>query len=330
MAYSSADPNSFLAVGMQSGLGTPQTTLAKLRYLKYLSGTGYQAQLEVVNLREGGDGLDYGFSYKKSQKVAGQIVVNARPESIGQLLQLLPGGATWSGASAPAVHTFHTGHASFPYTTIFSLFPGSAIPQMLSDVRFTGFDIEAVSGEPWKLTFPFTGIQHGASFNQTLAVPSYAFEDPFLYQNSPTVVLDGAAPSGVTGWKISHGLGVEELQALSVQLDDIVVMNRDITIEITRRFEDPTGWKKIAMGAAVSPTTSVATGSFRADSLYGAAGTLRSVSVNAPLLNYEGDDLGELDPDGKTVIETITAQVMKAATSALQIVVNNAHASAYA
>jgi hypothetical protein len=40
--------------------------------------------------------------------------------------------------------------------------------------------------------------------------------------------------------------------------------------------------------------------------------------------------LGELDPDGKTVVETITAQALKGATHALIAILKNAHASAYA
>jgi hypothetical protein len=209
-------------------------------------------------------------------------------------------------------------------------FPGSALVHMLSDVRFTGFDLEGAAGEPWKLTMPFTAINHGGSINSSLAVPSYAFEDPFLFQSNPTYVIDGAAATGITGFKISHGVGVEELQSQAVTLDDIVVMNRDITLEITRRFESAALWQKIAWSSGIVPSINVATGAFRADSAYGSGGNARSISLQANLLNYEGADFGELDPDGKTVIETINAQVMKGATHALIALLSNAHASAYA
>src|SRR5438128_463969 len=141
---------------MQSALGTPQTTAAKLRYARYLSGNNFAAQLEVVTLREGGDGLDYGFVYKKSHKVAGQLVFNARPEIVGQVLQALPGMATWDGGSAPAIHTFSTIGASFPYMTMLAQHPGSLMAHLFSDIRFTGLTIEAQSGEPMKWTVPFT------------------------------------------------------------------------------------------------------------------------------------------------------------------------------
>lgn len=330
MPYSSADPNAFLAIGMQSALGTPQTSLAKLRFAKYLSGTGVQPQLEIVHLREGGDGLDFGFSYKKSQKVGGQIVVNARPEIVGQLLQLLPGGATWDGASGPAVHAFHTGHASFPWATLLAQHPGSSLPHLISDVRFTGFTLEGNAGEPWKLTYPFVGINHGASFNPNIGVPSYTQEDPFLFQGAPTYVLDGTADSDITGFKIEQGLGVEELQSQAVTLDEIVVQNRDTTVEIHRRYEAPALWKKIVMGAGVTPTTTVATGAFRADSAYGAGAALSKLSLQTPLLAYESIDIGELDPDGKTVVEVVTAKALRGATHALFAQLTNAHASAYA
>ena len=312
---------------MQAALGTPQTAAAKLRFAKYLSGSDVQASLEIVDLREGGDGLDWGYSYKKSQKAAGQIVVNARPEIAGQILQVALGGATWDGGSAPAAHTFHGGHASFPWTTAYVQHPGSALPQMISDLRFAGFTIEGNSGEPIKFTFPFVAIVHGASF--AALVPSYASEEPFLYQHSPTYVLDGGADTTLMSFKIEAGYGLEELQAQRVTLDEIVVQNRDINVEITRRFEDATKWKAINMGGGVQATTSVATGALRADQLYGAGAALRSLSLETRLLSYRGLQLAELDPDGKTVIETFSAKALKGATHAIFAVVKNAHASAY-
>jgi len=327
MPVSSADPNAYLAIGMQAALATPQTAAAKLRFVKYLSGTDAQASLEIVDLREGGDGLDWGYSYKKSQKAAGQLVFNARPEIAAQALSLALGGATWDGASAPAAHTFHGGHASFPWSTMFVQHPGSTLEQLVSDVRFSGFTIEGNPGEPIKFTLPFVAISHGASY--TDLVPTYASEEPFLFQHNPTYVLDGGADTALMSFKIEAGYGLEELQAQRVTLDEIVVQNRDINVEITRRYEDATKWKAINMGGGVQATTSVATGALRADQLYGAAGTLRSLSIEARLLSYRGLQLAELDPDGKTVIETLSAKALKGATHALFAVVKNAHASAY-
>lgn len=328
MPTSTADPNAYLAIGMQSALGTPQVTAAKLRFAKYLAGTDAQAEMDIVYLREGGDGLDWGFGYKRMQKAVGQVVVNARPEIAGQFLQLMPGGATWSGASAPAVHTFHTGHASFPYSTLLLQHPGSSLEQILSNAVITGFTAEWSSGEPVKLTFPFVAMVHGASFADL--TPTYAVEDPFLYHHAPTYVIDGAGDTKVTAFKLEFGLGIEELQTQAVTLDDIAIQNRDGSIEITRQYVDPTVWKKINMGAGVTPTTSVATGSLRADQTYGAGAGARRFRVDIPLISYSGDRLAELNPDGQTVLETIAGKVLKGATSAVIFNVDNAHASAYA
>lgn len=326
MGISSADPNAFVALGVQSALGTPQTTAAKLRYAKYLAGTGFKAQLEIVSLREGGDGLEKGFTYKKGQKVAGQIAVYGRPEILGQALALVPGGATWDGATAPAGHTFNTGHATFPWGTLVAQFPGTA-PQLISDVRFSGLSVEGAAAEPWKFTFPFIGINHGASIGSF--TPTYASEDPFLFHSSPTYVVDGTGDSSVNSFKIDLGYSLEELQGQAVTLDDIAVQALDGTIEFTRRFVDTTLWKKIHMGAGIVPTTSVATGSFRAGALYGSGASLRSLDFYLNLLAYKDFDFGELDPDGKTVIETVQADVLKGATHSLIAVLKNAHASAY-
>ena len=110
--YSSADPAAYLALGMQSGLGSPQLTAAKLRFAKYLKGNQFDIIPAVVDLREGGDGLDFGTTYKSQEKVQGTLVAYLRPEIAGQLFQLLPGGATWFGGSAPPTSgvLFHDNH----------------------------------------------------------------------------------------------------------------------------------------------------------------------------------------------------------------------------
>lgn len=327
MALSSADPNAFLALGMQSALGTPQTAAAKLRFAKYLSGSDAAPDIEVVDLREGGDGLDFGYTYKRAQKVVGQIVVNARPEIAGQLAQFLPGMASWDGASAPALHNFHTGHASFPWATLFVQHPGSTLPQMISDALFTGITIEGQSGEPEKWTLPFVGITHGASF--AALTPSYASEEPFVYHYSPTFVLFGAGDDKIMSYTIERGLGIDELQAQKVTLDDIAVMNADTDAEFTRRYVDATIWKTIYMGGGIAPTTSVATSSFRTDHRYGSGAALRNIEHQLPLLSFRADVLSELDPDGQTVIDTISAKALKGATHTMFTQIRNAHASVY-
>lgn len=327
MALSTADPNAFLAVGMQAAFGTPQTAAAKLRFAKYLSGSDAAADIEVVDLREGGDGLDFGYTYKRAQKVVGQIVVNARPEIAGQLAQFLPGMASWNGASAPALHNFHTSHASFPWATLFVQHPGSTLPQQISDAIFTGITIESQSGEPEKWTLPFVGITHAATF--TALTPTYASEEPLLYHMSPTFVLMGSGDAQILSYSIERGLGIEELQGQRVTLDDIAVMNADTNVELTRRYTDATLWKAINMGGGLVPTTSVATGEFRVDHRYGSGAALRNIEHQLPLLSFRGDALSELDPDGRTVIETISGKALKTATHAMWMQIRNAHASVY-
>lgn len=329
MPNSTGDPAAFVAVGMQSGLGSPQTTAGKFRFFKTLA-SDLDPDIQVTDLRELGDGLDYGFTYKNKQVYRGNLVFNGRPEAAGQVLSLVPGGATWDGGSAPAVHTFHTGHASHPWSTIFAQHPASQIQHFLSDVRFTGVTIEGAAGTPWKVTMPFIAITHGASFAP--ATPTYYGDDPFLFHSNPTYVLDGVADTDITSFRIAIALGVDELQSQAITLDEIPVMNRDIDVEIVRRFENPGLWSKVYYGASgnISPTTSVATGAFRAVSAYGAGATLRSLDLNARLLSYRGNKITGIDPDGKTVMETITAKALKGATYAFFGVLTNAHASPYA
>jgi hypothetical protein len=321
--YSTADPNAFLALGMQSALGTPQVTAAKLRYVPYLAGNNFQPQMEIVDLREGGDGLDIGAVYKRTHFVSGQIVANLRPEIAGVLLGLAVGGATWNGGSAPATHLFHTGHASFPWASILAQHPGSSIAHLVSDVKITGFTLALQSGEPWRLTLPFTAIGHGASI--AAVTPTYYKEGLFLYHESPTYVLDGSADSDITAITITGNYGNEVLYTQAVSPDEIPILNRELDIEVTRRYEAETFYKKVHFGGGVAPTTSVATGSLRAGVAVGSG----SIDVFANLVSWRGDTLTELNPDGQTVMETISGRILKGATHALFAKLTNVHASAY-
>ena len=327
MPKSSADPDAFLAVGIQSALGTPQTTAAKFRFVKYLSGSDVEAQIEAVDLREGGDGLDFGYAFKRMQKTVGQIVANVRPEALGQLLAAVPGGATWSGGSAPATHIFHTGHASHPWMTLQIAHPGTSLVNHLYDARFTGITLEGGAGDLVKVTIPFAAINHGASV--TVLTPTYYGDDPFAYFIGPSYLIDAAAATGMTAWKIEMGLGVEELQAQEIKLDEMVVQNRDTNVEYTIRYEDATRWKKIYMGAGVTPTTSIATGALDLVMQYDTGATLKLLRLQTRLLSYRGNKLTELDPDGKTVMETVSAKALKGATHTFIAELRNAHASAY-
>lgn len=329
MPRSTADPNGFIAVGMQTALGTPQSTATKFRFIKYLA-SDFAPDANVVDLREGGDGLDFGSSYKDKQVYRGNLQFNARPEAAGQILQLALGGATWDGASGPAAHYFHSNHASFPYFTFLAQHPASDLMHRVTDALFTGLTIEGQSGQPWKYTLPFIGINHGASF--AALVPSYAAEQYFLYHGSPTYVVDGVADTTISGFNIQLGLGVDELQAQAITLDALNVLTRDVNVTLNRRFENPGLWQKIYYGASgnLAPTTAVATGNFRAVSLYGAGAALRSLDLGLPLLSYRSNQYTGIDPDGKTVMETITAKSLSNASGALNAVLKNAHASAYA
>jgi hypothetical protein len=333
-AFSTADPNAFVGLSLkQTALGTPNLAPAGYRFIKYISGFNFDPQQDVTFIREGGDGLDWGSGYLKTWKGVGQVVFYARPEMTGQILSAMPGGATWTGGTVPATHFFHTGHASFPYVTMIAGHPGTDLIHLLSDVRFTGLTLEAMAGEPWKFTLPFTAITYGASTAAGLLTPSYTtgtgVDSYFKYYDNPSYAVDGTADSTIESFKIDLALGAEELQAQRTQLDDIVIQNRDANIEIVRRYQNKTTWAKIAFAGGVQPTTSVATGAFNAAVTQDSGVNLRQLSAIAPLIAYNDDTLTELDPDGKTVRETITGKILKGATSAVIFELKNQHASTY-
>lgn len=328
MPFSSADPLVFLGIGMQSALGTPQTTAAKFRFLRYLA-SDLDVDISAVDIREGGDGFDFGFTYKQKQVIRGQLVLNVRPEGAGQALALAIGGATWDGASAPAAHTFAP-VASYPWFTVIGQHPGSQLQYLVSDAKFTGFTFDLVAGQPWKLTLPFVGITHGGSFS-VVPTANDAGVDPLLYHSTPTYVFNGVADSDITEIHISAQYGLDEIQTQAVTLDELPILNRDMNLSLTRRFESEGLWEQVYYGASgnIVPTQSVATGSMRAAAAYGAGAGLRQLDLQIPLLSLRNNKLTGIDPDGKTVYETIDAKILKGATSSLIAYLKNAHASAY-
>lgn len=328
-AFTSADPNAYLALGIQSALGSPQTTPAKFRFAKYIAGNSFAPIANVTDVREGGDGLDWGVSYKQSQLVQGQLVCYPRPDFLGQALAIVLGGATWGGASAPAQHDFHSGHASYPYATIQAAHPGTDLLHLFTDVRFTGFTLEGVTGQPWKLTMPYVAIHAGASSGIALT-PSYATgEDFWLFHGSPSYLLDGSADSTIDSITISAAYGAENLQAQSIELDDVVLQNRDLNVSVTRRYQNSTLYKKIYYGGGVAATTSVPTGALEVNLAYGAGASLKRLKVNLGLISYRGNALTELNPDGQTVKETVSGKALKVGTAAMAVLLANSHASAY-
>ena len=332
--FVSSDPQAYLAIAKQSALGTPNATQAALRFAKYLRGVDFNIVPAVVDLREGGDGLDFGTTYKAQEKVQGNLVAYLRPEIAGQLLSVVLGGATWDGGSAPALHTFHDNHASFPYSTVIAQHPGSSLAQLFSDVRFGGFRLEGRLGQPWQITAPFTAITFGASV--AALVPSYAQpgggDDLLLWHENPSYSIDGQADSTIESIVVNVQYGLEELQAQKITLDDIAVLNRVIDVEVTRRYQSPSMWQKIAYGAAgnIAPTTAVATGALQAFVTNGLGSVnTRAMLLNLGLLSYRYDNLSQLDPDGATVRETLSARALHTASAAIQMQITNVHASAY-
>jgi Phage tail tube protein len=328
MPFSSSDPNAFVALGKQTALGTPNVTAAQLRFSKYNTGTRYGVEPEVTFLREGGDGQNFGYAYKNKQVSRGQLVFNARPEFLGQLLSVALGGAAWDLASAPAKHTFHTSHASYPWSTLLSQFPGSSMAHLLADVRFAGVQIEWQTGQPLQVTAPFLSLTHSATLGAF--TPSYdTREEPFLYHHAPSIVLSGASDLRMTKVTINHTFDLDELQAQLVTLDDAVVLAKDTTVEITRRYENATQWLAIAMGGGFTPTTSVPTSDLRVSQQYFSGGSVRRLDVRAPLVAWETADIGELDPNGQTIYEVYSGKALQGATSALIAYLEGVHASTY-
>lgn len=335
MPFSTNDPNAFAALGLQSAKGTPQVTAAKLEYLRYISGVEEGPEKDVVDVREGGGGLDYRHTFARRVNGAGQLVSFMRPESLGQLLAFGLGGASWLGASEPAAHHFHSGHASYPYASIFHAHPGTSITKMYSDAMAAGITIELMTGELSKITVPWQSLRVGAShaaLSPTYAVsPTHGEEGPFHYFDSPTIMFTGAQDTTIESVKFTAAVNLEFIQAQSITPDHLVPITREFDFEMVRRHEDKALFQSVYYGgsAAIAPSRDIATGSLRAMFMQPHSLATPILDFFAPLISYRSLGITGLDPEGGVVKETLAGRLLIGATHSLIAKVSNLHASAY-
>lgn len=335
MGFSTNQPSDYFALGVQPAKDTEATTFV---FLKHRDGTALDIDEDVVTEREGGDGQEAAFRYKRLIKFDGNAAANAR----GQIAALMGAGvlgktATVTNAGAGVASSLATGlqvHRFVPNPTL----PFLTAEQRYSDIlergtnmKMVSLDVEGEAGSPIRLTVSL--LSGGTPYQRPMAsalTPTRDTTEPVYFPRG-SYSLFGAGNGKLTKFKVSAKRGVDDgVQTTDLWRDDLVELNADYDLDLTVKYENASLYNTIHYSGGTMIPIALATGSFSAFMQNTGAGTLaRWVSINAPNLHFVGAKLNKLDPDGKTVYLDISAMTYKGATDSVTIDVALASQAAF-
>lgn len=328
--YTSNRVDSYIAVGSQTQATVPATTY---QFTRWLDGAGITHDRVVTVEREGGDGQDLNISYVEHHFANANVVEYARPDTLLRKLAYVFGQSSVV-ATSPVYQ-----HEIIPLPdprliTVEQFAPGQAIGERIYDSVMQELTLEHNLGKPLKIT----SLVIGGNSPQSIAVGSARTvaldaEPPFLFwQGSITVTVAGvaAADDSITDWTFKFARTLDDnVQGVGLGRQAIAPLHRDITMNIRRRFVDPTAHNAImyAGGSVGAPTQ--ATGAFKAAYAYSVAGggSYRYFELEIPLAAITGITRNIFEKDGQTVYESIDMTAMKGATWIVRAMAKNAVAT---
>jgi hypothetical protein len=320
MAFSSNDPNDYLALAKQSAQRTEATT--GFKFLKYLSGGLNQTQ-DSQTVYEGGDGQDPGLVYKTRHTSDGSADVFVRPDTFAYLSAWAMGSGVDPASTAAVASHIYVPNATVPFLTAEQRWGGGAQCDRAIDCIITNYTLSGAAEEPWRLHVDFMGGGSVYGRNGTASGLSASLEsgDPAQYAGGAYVV-DGATSLDVRNWSFTMSRGVDgDLFTNGVNRRDIVTLTRNYEFSAQIIVQDPALWQKVYNTASggTMPQVALASGAFHAERALTAS---QLVAIDIPNLKYLNAQVNGLEPDGQTLIYDIAAQPLKVGTGVVQIRAN--------
>lgn len=323
MGFSTNQPSDYFALGIQSGKDTEASTFI---FLKHRDGTALDIDEDVVSEREGGDGQEVGFRYKRLIKFDGSANANSRGQVTALMGAMVLGKtATVTNAGAGIASSFATGlqvhrfvpNPTLPYVTAEQRY--SDIIERGTNMKGASLDIEGEAGSPIRLSMSM--LSGGTPYRRAIAsslTPVRDSSEPIYFPRG-SYALNGAGTTKVTKFKYSAKRGIDDgIQTTELFREDLVELNADHDLDLTLKYESATLYDYIHFNGGTMIPISLATGSFTAFMANTGAGTLaRAAALNLPLLHFVGAKLNRLDPDGKTVYIDVAAMTVKGATDSV-------------
>lgn len=240
-----------VGVGIQSARGTPATTL---NYFPTLNAnvTGEQ-MAQNLPPEVGGTYFSRG-AYKAGLRSRGEVALLPRPNSIGWLLAGLFNRevVTADATSGLNDHVFTVGDSlAYPnkWLTVRRMV-NNAYGEQMEDARIGGFRVEIAAANVVQTSVQLIGGQHG----EIVGADVYAPDEPvFITCNAN--VTEGGAPFIVDRIAIDMGaqLTDNEFRVGSYFLDDITLLQRQVTIQADVRIKSRDLFAKVYRNGGVAP-----------------------------------------------------------------------------
>lgn len=311
-AFTSNDGNDYAALAPQSAVGTVPTATGAYTFFKWLDGTSaVQHDRTMTTEREGGDGQDPALAYIEHHVGGANVVAYARPDTIAKLIGWAFGQGTIIATSGGRYD-----HVLWPATQARLLAfeaaaPGQSVVERLQDSKIKELTIEAEHGKPLKVTAAITGgdspqqIARASARTVTVesAEPFYFNLGSYQFGVSGAPVAEDEITKMTFTWTRNQDEGVYGVGYGRKAVPDL---NRDVTVEFTRRYTNPSMHNAVLYGNAGGSLVSaaVATGAFQFNVSNGLTGaSLRSIQVGVPGVVWQPISRNVLEVDGNTVYE---------------------------
>jgi hypothetical protein len=328
MGFSSSDPRNYVALGRQADASTEAT---EFKFVKYLNGTDVSPAIDTQAVFEGGDGQAQGLNYRQHTKNDGQIVAYARPDMFTYLSAWALGSAVSIGTSANIGTSIFTPNATQRFLTIEGAWGGgNQIDRVMSGL-LTGFQVEAVNSEPWKITTPYIGggtpyYRDGAA---SALSPVIETGDPAMYAGG-AYLIGGATEVDILQWTYNFTRNVDDnLFTTSQFRRKVVPLSYTVSLDMQVILQTQAYYKNFVYGGGSMVPNTLATTAFHAQSPLGSS---QMLSIDIPFLRTGEISVNRFNPDGETVVLDISAMAVKSAGTGLvqhTSVHNNVTASAY-
>jgi hypothetical protein len=320
-AFTSNDGNDYVALAPQSGVGAAVTSTAAYTFFKWLDGTS-TVQHDRAMTTEGGDGQDQALAYIEHHTGGANVVAYGRPDSAVRLIGWAFGAGTITGTvGGKYTHTLWPANQA-RLLTFEAAAPGQSVIEQLFDSKVKELTIEAEHGKPVKVTAAITGGDSPRSIARASArTVSLESGEPFYFNLGSyqfSVAGTPVAEDEITKMTVTYTRTQDEsVFGVGYGRKAITDLNRDVTVEFTRRYTNPSMHNAVLYGAAGGSivTPAVATGTLDMIVSNGLTGaSARSIRLAVPGVVWQPLARNVLEVDGQTVYEDFAGVGLKMGT----------------
>lgn len=209
----------------------------------------------INRLEETGQSRLGGGSYVAFVRVAGEVVIRVRADTIVPFLWAALGAKATTGAADPWTHT-ETIAATQPYCTIWTMLADGLFNRLI-DCKITSLNFVSDAQGVLTATVGIVGItpQWQNVHNTTAALATL---EPFVHHEAQgQLVLEGAVASGISAARVSIGTGADTFQGDALVPDAVDEGAIEATIETDQRVADYALWNRFHYGTATPANNAV-------------------------------------------------------------------------